>query len=124
MTVWTVHLRSDAAPVLVREGFSLGALLFGPLWLAAYRAWLPAAFLLAAWILIGAIGREELRAPLSLGLLLWQGVSGHDLRRWALERRGYVLAELVTGRGADWAWERLLTRRPDLGERTARAALR
>ena len=48
-------LRPGAAPVLVREGFAWGALLFGPLWLAAHRAWIPAALALAAGILILAL---------------------------------------------------------------------
>ena len=124
MTTWTVHLRSDAAPELVREGFSPAAFVFGPLWLAAHRAWVPAAFLLAAWILVGTVGQDALRGPLVLGLALLQGLSAQDLRRWALARRGYVLAELVMARGAERAWERLLARRPDLGERMARAVLR
>ena len=46
MKIWTVHLRDDAPPVLVREGFSLGRALFGPLWLALHRAWVPAVFAL------------------------------------------------------------------------------
>ena len=42
MRFWTAHVRQGTAPVLVREGFSWGALLFGPIWLAAHRAWIPA----------------------------------------------------------------------------------
>jgi hypothetical protein len=119
--IWTAHLKPDAAPVLVREGFSLGGFVFGPLWLAAHRAWVPAAFVLAAWVAIGTLTSGDLRDALSLGLMLLQGVSGHDLRRWSLERRGFTLAQVVTGRRADNAWQTLLHRRPDLGDRLARA---
>lgn len=121
MRIWTAHLKANAAPILVREGFSLGALVFGPLWLAAHRAWVPAIFVLAAWIAIGTLTTGDLRDALSLGLLLLQGVSGHDLRRWSLERRGFTLAQVVSGHRADNALETLLHRRPDLGERLARA---
>ena len=121
MRIWTAHLKPNAAPVLVREGFSLGALVFGPLWLAVHRAWVPAAFTLAAWIAIGTLTTGDLRDTLLLGLLLLQGVSGHDLRRWSLERRGFTLAQVVTGRRADNALQTLLRRRPDLGDRLARA---
>ena len=38
--------------MLVREGFCLGAAVFGPLWLALHRAWIPAAFVLAAYVLV------------------------------------------------------------------------
>jgi hypothetical protein len=119
--IWTAHLKSDAAPVLVREGFSLGALLFGPLWLAAHRAWIPAAFALAAWVAIGALATDGTSAALSLGLLLLQGLSGHDLRRWSLERRGFTLAQVISARRAEGAFEQLLRRRPDLGASLARA---
>ena len=52
MRFWTAHIRAGAAPVLVREGFSWGALLFGPLWLAVHRAWIAAVLALAASVLI------------------------------------------------------------------------
>ena len=117
MRIWTVHLRNAADPVLVREGFSLGAAVFGPLWLAAHRAWVPAAFALAAWLAIGALADGGLRLLLEAGLALLLGFSGHDLRRWSLARRGYTLAEIVTGRHADSAFERLLLRRHDLRDR-------
>ena len=120
MRIWTAYLKPNAAPVLVREGFSLGALVFGPLWLAVHRAWVPAVFTLAAWIAIGTLTTDDLRDVLSLGLMLLQGVSGHDLRRWSLERRGFTLAQVITGRRADNALQALLRRRPDLGDRLAR----
>src|ERR1043166_7637080 len=49
MKIWTVHEKPHASPILVREGLSFGALFFGPIWLLAQGAWLPAigAFLLA-----------------------------------------------------------------------------
>jgi hypothetical protein len=119
--IWTAHLKSDAAPVLVREGFSLGAFLFGPLWLAAHRAWVPAAFVLAAWLAIGTLTTDGTCAALTLSLALLQGLSGHDLRRWSLDHRGFTLAQVVTGRGPDDALETLLRRRPDLTDRLARA---
>jgi hypothetical protein len=119
--IWTAYLKPNAAPVLVREGCSFGAFVFGPLWLAVHRAWVPAIFILAAWIAIGTLTTGDLRDALSLGLMLLQGVSGHDLRRWSLERRGFTLAQVIAGRRADNALQALLLRRPDLGDRLARA---
>ena len=43
MRGYTAHLKPGRTPVLVPEGFSWAAWLFGPLWLAAHRAWVPAA---------------------------------------------------------------------------------
>jgi len=120
VSVWTVHLRHDAAPVLVREGFSLGAALFGPLWFALYRAWVPAAFALAAWLAVDVLAEGGARLVLEIGLVLLLGLSGYDLRRWSLERRRFTLVEVVTARNAETAFARLLDRRRDLGERLAR----
>jgi Protein of unknown function (DUF2628) len=121
MRIWTVHLRDNAPPVLVREGFSLGAALLGPLWLALHRAWVPAALALAAWVAVDTLTADGTRLVLDAGLVLLLGLSGHDLRRWSLDRRGFTLAEVVTGRNTDTAFAELLTRRRDLGERQLRA---
>ena len=124
MRVWTVHLRDDRPAVLVREGFSVGAALLGPLWFALHRAWVPAAFALAAWLAVDTLTSGGTRLVLDAGLMLLQGLSGHDLRRWSLERRGFTLAEVVTARNAETAFERLLDRRRDLRERLLRAGAR
>ena len=42
------------------------------------------------------------------------GLTGHDLRRWSLENRGYLLAQVVVARDELEALARLLERRPDL----------
>jgi len=111
---WTGHLRPGAAPVLVREGFAWGALLFGPLWLAAHRAWIPAALALAAGTLILALSGGATATALMLGLALWLGISGHDLRRWSMRQRGFVLFQIITAHDETDAVARLLKRRPDL----------
>jgi hypothetical protein len=100
--------------VLVREGFSWGALFFGPLWLALHRAWIPAVLTVVAIFLIVALVPEDVGAALLAGLILLLGFSGHDLRRWSLDHRGYLLAQVITARNELEALERLLTRRPDL----------
>ena len=115
MRFWTAHIRRGVAPVLVREGFSWGALVFGPVWLAAHRAWIAAALALAAFVLIVALASDAASAPLFVALALLLGLNGHDLRRWSLDRRGYLLAQVVTARSELEALARLLDRRPDLG---------
>ena len=120
-----MHLRDDAAPVLVREGFSLGAAVLGPVWLALHRAWVPAVLAFTAYIAVDSLTMDGARLVLDAGLMLLLGVSGHDLRRWSLDRRGFTLAEVVTARNAEAALAQLLTRRRDvcdrLGERLLRA---
>ena len=114
MRFWTAHLRSGRAPVLVPEGFSWGAFFFGPLWLAAYRVWTAAVLVLAATILIVALTKGGAAAALLMALILLLGLSGHDLRRWSLNHRGYLLAQVIAARGELEALARLLERRPDL----------
>ena len=114
MKFWTAHLHGDAAPVLIPESFSVGAFVFGPLWLALHRAWIPACLAFVAVVLIALLTDPPVSLALELGLALMLGLNGHDLRRWAIERRGYFLGLVVSARSEDEALARLLTQRPDL----------
>ncbi len=111
MRLYTAHLRPGRVPVLVREGFSVGALLFGPLWLLGQGAWLPAVVVAALWGLAGLLPHPE---AFWLALAVLAGVLGRDLCRWALARRGYALSQVVAGPDADAALARLLASRSDL----------
>jgi len=118
MKVWTALEKPHAPPVLVREGFSFGALFFGPIWLAAHRAWAPAAVLVLLTLLIPLLTRPPASIILILGLALLVGFSGRDLVRWSVTRRGYLETTLITGRNQYDALARLLEARPDLVERS------
>jgi hypothetical protein len=117
MKIYTALLKPDAEPVLVREGFAWGALFFGPLWLAAHRAWIPAVISLAAYVLIAALVPRSAAVILSVGLALLLGLTGEDLRRWALEWRGYLLVHVFAAINRDDAFMRLMALRPDLAAR-------
>lgn len=114
MRFWTAHVRPGTRPEMVREGFSWGAWLFGPLWLLAHRAWIAALLDLALWVLVGALTGGGTRIVLFLALAIGQGVLGRDLLRWSLARRGYTLAHVVAARDDEAALARLLQSRPDL----------
>ena len=131
MRVWTVHLPpkldrdgrpSRRVPVLVSEGFSWGAFLFGPFWLLANRLWLPALlwFVAAAAALLLASVGGALALP-ALQFLL--GCHARDLRRRALARRGYAQAHVVAERDEERALARLVAARPELASAWGRAAL-
>ena len=117
MKIYTALLKVDAEPVLVREGFSWGALILGPFWLAAHRAWIAAALSLAVYILIAVLAPRPASTILSLGVACILGLIGNDLRRWALETNGYLLVHVVAAINADDAFTRLLAQRPELGHR-------
>ena len=110
MRIWTAHTAQGRKPVLVAEGFSWGAALFGPLWLAASGAWIFASVVLAIDLVLG------LFAPgWSLAIAAFvTGLFGHDLRRAALELRGYAMVHVIAASSFDGALARLLARRPDL----------
>ena len=86
--------------MLVREGFSWAALILGPVWLLANRAWIPAALTLAAEV---AAARTW---PLGLAVAVGIGLFGRDLVRWSLARRGFALVHVVAGRDQDEALAR------------------
>jgi hypothetical protein len=115
--IYTALLKANAEPMLVREGFAWGAAIFGPFWLAAHRAWIAAAISLAAYVLIAALAPRPTVAILSAGVAAILGLTGHDLRRWALEHRGYLLVHVLMANNIDEAFVRLLTSRPELASR-------
>ena len=118
MRVWSVHTRADAAAVLVREGFSWGALFFGPIWLFAHRAWVAGVLVLVAWVVLALLPGPL--SPTLMLLLAWAtGVFGTDLRRWSLARRGFTLVHVIAARNADAAFARLMAARPDLAAEAA-----
>jgi hypothetical protein len=114
---YTALLKADADPVLVREGFAWGAVLFGPFWLAAHRAWIAAGISLAAYVLIAVLVPRPAREVLLPALAFLLGFTGNDLRRWALENRGYLVQHVLAARGEEEALGRLLTFRPELASR-------
>ena len=118
MKLWTAHEKPRASPVLVREGFSVGALLFGPIWLAAHRSWLPAVAALLLAIIINVLTRPPASTILTIGLAVLTGLTGHDLVRWSIARRGYLESNIVAGGNEDEARAKLFSARPELVERS------
>ena len=113
---YTAHLKPGREPILVREGWSWGAALFGPIWFAAQRAWIPAAIDLAL-LVAAAVLRGAPVTQVALGILA--GLLGRDTVRWSLDRRGYVVEHVLAARDEDTAFARLLTYRPDVAARLA-----
>ena len=118
MKIWTAHEKPHAGPLLVREGFSFGALILGPVWLAAHRVWVPAAIVLLLDVLILVLTGPPASLVLTGAIALLLGFSGRDLLRWSARRDGYLETSVVAAANEDEARVRLLTARPDL---TARA---
>lgn len=92
-----------SAARFVREGFSGLAFFFSVFWALAHGLWLTALSMAAALVVL--IGVPEIfgldaasRAILVLGYAVLCGLNGNDLRRWALEMRGYECVAVVAAR--------------------------
>ncbi|MBU8537022.1 DUF2628 domain-containing protein [Falsiroseomonas tokyonensis] len=101
-------------PVLVKEGFSLAAAIFGPLWFAWNRLWWEA---LGLFLLIAAASLllpEALAGVVVPALHVLAGFEARDRLRARLARRGQKLAGVVAAPDLEIAWFRLMQQRPDL----------
>ena len=122
MRLYTVHLkRFGPAPDfhLVKEGFSWPGFFLTAIWALWHRLWLIALALLAVSVVLN-LGTAKLgldpavRGVLSLGFAVTVGFVANDLRRWALERRGYAYERTVSGDNRESAERRFLDDAPDL----------
>jgi hypothetical protein len=109
---WSSALVGDV--VLIVEGFSWPALIFGPFWALWHGMWRTAIVLLLMGAAIGGLGALAGLGPdlvsvfqilVQIGLGLW----GNDLRRAALVRRGFVERAVVAGRDGEEAEHRYFT---------------
>jgi hypothetical protein len=112
--VYTSHVKPGAVPVLVPEGFSWGAAIFGWIWLLFQRAWIAAALLFAAFVIVLTLSPHVSGFALLVGQFLLQGLFGRDLVRWSLAHSGYEPGPVVAAQDHDAALARLLTEQPDL----------
>jgi len=112
MAIYTVHeppvRLAAAAPtaadrfIFVRDGFSVWAFLFAPLWMLWHRAWLVLISYVVLWVglavLLKALGASGFAIGV-VGLLisLLIGLEAGTLRRLALSRRGWSNVGVVSG---------------------------
>lgn len=121
MARFTVHVPGFAASreaaiegaVLVHDGWSWGAFVFGPFWLMAHRHWLTGLVALVV-LALALAGIAMLPVAGGIKALLWLlvgwlfGIESASLRRLALKRGGYDEAGVVVGKAGDALEERAL----------------
>jgi hypothetical protein len=103
--IFTVYEKPEAAEpadrmLLLRDGFSYWAFVFGIFWLLMHRMWRVAALFFAAQVAIAFAGEVLGFSPTSLGLLqLWLqvmlGFHAFELQGATLARRGYRLGGVL-----------------------------
>lgn len=124
MKVFTIHTRRhgldpDRDIVVVKEGFSWPAFLFSAVWALWSRLWLVALGIIIAEALAGALmswlnASVVTQTSISMGLAVLLGVIGNDLKRWTLERRGFIQSDIVAAADGDAAEHRFFERHPQL----------
>lgn len=92
--------------ILVKESFSFFAFAFPPLWMIVKRTWIPLLIYLAVVAAIQSIvmalelGSEFRNVSIFL-LSLWFGFEANTIRRWSLNRKGWMMLSVVTGRNEE-----------------------
>lgn len=124
MRVWTVQARPPTERrgpkvVLVRDGFSWGAMVFTSLWCLTNGLIALAALHLAAVVLIVAVLPMTAVLFVLAGLQLFIGFEARNLHAWWLGLRGFRAEAVLVARDEDAALLNLATYRPEL----ARAAV-
>ncbi len=127
MRLFTVHFHhriigGDRDLVLIKEGFCWPAFFFSFLWALWHRLWLAALIVFAASLGLGSVMvfislDQASQVAASLGLSVIVGFIANDLRRWELERRGFVSCGIVSGKGRDAAERRFLEADPEISAR-------
>lgn len=108
--IFTVYEKPEAADpaervLLLRDGFSLGALIFALLWLVYKRFWGIALLYLAALsVLLMMADMLRLSEMTTLVLQCWLQVMlafhAYDLQGWWLRRKGYRFAGVLAAESA------------------------
>lgn len=111
--IWTLHGQTSASDerlaetmAAVPERTSIWALAFPALWLAWHRLWIAlAAYLIASAFLFALLTTPYWTIGIALGGLtgLYVWLEGAQLRRGALERRGFTTLDLVEAPDAETA---------------------
>ena len=108
---WSVFEPRHAAPetlaaadksVFVKDGFSVGALLFAPIWLLWQRMWLVFLFWLVARIALSGIGiafhfSDTLMTVLTLVFAVGFALEANQLRAWTLRGKGWRFTGVACG---------------------------
>ena len=122
MASYTVHIPPEGAPrtleaadrmVFVRESFSFWALLFPFIWVLVNRMWLVFLGLLALvlalqLIMTGLDLRDGAVAAVFICAQFLFAFEANALRRWSLQRKGWTILAVVSGRNLPECEEKVL----------------
>ena len=117
---YNVYVKRDTVEpletaVFVPDTFSIWAFIFTLFWALYHRLWILSTVILgltAALMLLNEFNllSEDMMNVGSMMVSVWVGFDGNAWREAALERRGYVLYDIVTGQNEQDAQRRFFDR--------------
>lgn len=118
--IYTVHWKADAKTpqqplILVREGFNWHAFIFTHFWALYQGLWRALGLILLINISVSLLVVELHLHPFSLfamqlGMQVWFGYQANDFLRKKLDKKGYILSDIVSGENEMRAEQRFLDR--------------
>ena len=120
MKLYTVLVKEDSddkleTALFIKEGFSFLAAIFQTLWALYHKMWLCAAALIV--VAIGfflmknyGIMKTDLVQILEIALLIFIGFSANDWYSKHLQKKGYIVYDVVSGKNEDEARIRFFDR--------------
>ena len=128
MNVYSIHVRDNdrnndngknRAPklVVVKDGFSLGATAFGPLWALVLGMWEAALLIFIFQLGVGFLINQfvpvaSAQIAAQVGAAIVVGLCANEIRRWNLSRRGFDERATVSGNDAIDAERRFFETHP------------
>ncbi|HEU5047913.1 MAG TPA: DUF2628 domain-containing protein [Rickettsiales bacterium] len=106
LRVYTVHIDPSLPhpyeeASFIEEGFNWKAFIFASIWALYHRMWLLGGIIIGVDCLIGLLSMDGLSSTgvicMQLAWRLVIGYAGNDWIRKKLKRKGYVMADIVTG---------------------------
>lgn len=104
--IYNVYLKPKAknpleTSIFIEEGFSFMAFIFNAFWALYYRVWSLFIFSIVVMILFELLGiklglSNEAVNILNIGLYAWIGFEANNWRGASLEKRGYILYDVVS----------------------------
>jgi Protein of unknown function (DUF2628) len=99
--IYSVYVKKDSknpleTAIFVRQGFNFWAFLLTPIWAIYNRLWLLFIILTAATVAFELGNAPEFNA-VSLVMSVWFGFEANGFKASKLERKGYIIFDVVTG---------------------------
>lgn len=128
--IYTVYVCPEAEEpletmVLIPDSFSIWAFLFHALWALYHQLWRVFFTLFFVIGSVSALGMQGVISPeaaevLRLGIAIWLGFEASDLWGAALERKGYVVYDIVAASDESQGRQRFLDRQSTFSPSLAR----